>query len=70
MVHSVAADQKCILALRHLVLYKPTPAFFKIYFLADRKSVQIPQKQSDVIHYSGLGEDTSSSVLNVKALLQ
>ncbi len=51
MFHNGAADQKCILALNHSVLYKEP----KIHDLAHKKSVQRSENWSDVIHFLGLG---------------
>ena len=41
MVHHIAADQKCILALNHSVLYKPTAGLWNLIFDRQEAGVKI-----------------------------
>lgn len=46
----VAADQKCILAIKHLVLYKPTVMFYSQPFDKQGGSKR-SESWMDVIHF-------------------
>ena len=62
MVQTVAADQKCILAQNHSVLYKPTAGYWNLFFDRQEASVKIWEPEwCDIIFWFLLGLEQQCS---------